>query len=81
VAPHDAAGATGDFGHQFRAEAVQDLIERALHRRQRREVLDHAVAAFDRLAGDDRIAVGVIGRAREEISFGVAVDLEQLGRK
>ena len=32
------------------AEAVQDLVERALHRRQRRQMLDHAVAALDGLA-------------------------------
>jgi hypothetical protein len=30
----DAARAAGDFGDQVGAEAVQDLIERALHRRQ-----------------------------------------------
>ena len=30
----DAARAAGDFGDKIGAEAVQDLIERALHRRQ-----------------------------------------------
>jgi hypothetical protein len=81
MAPDDAPGAAGDFGDEVRAEAVQDLIERALHRRQCREVLDHAVAAFDRLAGDDRIAGLVVSRTRENISVVVAVELEQLGRK
>src|SRR6266849_5678682 len=56
------------MGGQIRAEAVQDLIERALHRRQCGEVLDYAVAAFDRLAGDDRIAVVVIGRTLVDMS-------------
>ena len=34
VAPHDAPGAAGDFGDQVGAEAVQQLVKRALHRRQ-----------------------------------------------
>ena len=44
-------------------------------------MLDHPVAAFDRLARDHRIAVGVVSRAREEVAFVVAVELEQLGRE
>ena len=34
VAPDDAPRTSGDFGDEIGAEAVQDLIERALHRRQ-----------------------------------------------
>ena len=81
VAPHDAPRAPGDLGDEIGAEAVQDLIERALHRRQRGEMLDHAVAAFDRLARNDRIAVGVVSRARVEIALVVAEELEELRRE
>ena len=34
IAADDAARAAGDFGDEIGAKAVQDLIERALHRRQ-----------------------------------------------
>ena len=34
IAFHDAARAAGDLGDHLGAEAVQDLVERALHRRQ-----------------------------------------------
>ncbi len=34
AAPDDAARAAGDLGDEVGAEAVQDLVERALHRRQ-----------------------------------------------
>jgi hypothetical protein len=44
-------------------------------------MLDHPVAALDGLAGDDRIAVGVVGRTGVEVAFFVAVELEQLGRE
>ena len=44
-------------------------------------MLDHPVAALDGLARNHRIAVGVVGRAREEVALVVAVELEQLGRE
>ena len=44
-------------------------------------MLDHAVAAFDGLARDDRIAVGIVGRARLEIALVVGEELEELGRE
>ena len=44
-------------------------------------MLDHRIAAFDRLARDHRIAVGVSRRARMQVAFVVAVELEQLDRE
>jgi len=43
-------------------------------------MLDHAVAALDCLARDDRIAVGIVGRAGLEIALVVGEELEELGR-
>jgi len=43
-APHDAPGAAGDLGDCLGAEAMQDLIERALHGGQGGQMLDHAVS-------------------------------------
>ena len=77
----DAPRAAGDFGDKIGAEAVQDLVERALHRRQCGQVLDYPVAAFDRLARNDRVAVGVAGRARQDVAFLVAVEIEELRRE
>ena len=78
---HDAFGPAGHLGDELGTEAVQDLIERALHRRQRRQVLDHAVAALDRFTRDDRVPLGVIGRAGVDVAFLVGEELEQLGRE
>jgi hypothetical protein len=50
VAADNAARAAGHFGDKIGAEAVQDLIERAIHRRQRRQMFDQAVAALDGFA-------------------------------
>ena len=44
-------------------------------------MLDHAVAPFDGLARNHRIAGGVVCRAREEVPLIVAVELKQLGRE
>ena len=44
-------------------------------------MLDHPVAPFDRFARNHRIAVGVVRRARLQIAFVVAVELEQLRRE
>ena len=81
VALDDAPRTAGDLGDEIGAEAVQDLIERALDRRQGRQMLDHVVAPFDGLARDHRIAVGVISGARADILLVVGVELEQLGRE
>ena len=80
-AAHDPAAAPGHLGNHLGAEAVQYLVEGAVHRRQGRQMLDHPVAAFLSLARDDRIAVRVIGRAGMEVAFLVGVELEQLGRE
>ena len=77
---HDAPRAAGHFRHHLRAEAVQDLVERALDRGKRGEALDHAVARFDGLAALNRIAVAIDGPGRE-IALAVGERLEQLGRK
>ena len=47
---HDAARAAGDLGDHVGAEALDDLVERALHGRQRGELFDQRVAARDGLA-------------------------------
>ena len=44
-------------------------------------MLDHAVAALDGLARNHRIAVAVVGRARQQVALVVGVELEQLGRE
>ena len=62
------------------AEALHDLVERALHRRQRGEVLDHAVAALDGLAALHRLAVAK-DRPRGEIALAVGERLEELRRE
>ena len=48
---------------------------------KRGEMLDHPVAPFDRFARDERIAVGIVSRARVEIALVVGVEFEQLCRK
>ena len=55
----DAARASGDFGHHVGPEPLDDLIERAGHRRERGELLDQAVAARDGFAALDRLAVAI----------------------
>ena len=45
------------------------------------KMLDHAVAPFDGLARNHRIAGGVVCRAREEVPLIVAVEFKQLGRE
>ena len=54
---HDAAAAPGNFGHAIRPEMVQDLVERGLHRRKRRKLLDQPVADLDRFARLHGLAV------------------------
>ena len=53
------AGAAGDLGDGLAAEAVQNLVERGLHRRQRREFLDQGIAGGHGFLAQDRVALGV----------------------
>jgi hypothetical protein len=77
---HDAPRASGNLRHLVCAEALHDLVERALHRRQRRELLDQAVAAFNGLTALHRLAVAH-DRPRGQIAVIVRERLEQLGRE
>ena len=76
----DPARAARHLGHQVGAEALNDLVERAMDRRQRRQLLDQAVAAGDRLAALHGLAVA-IDRARGEIALAVGEGLVELGRE
>jgi len=62
---HDAPRAAGHFRHHLGAEALHDLIERALDGGERRQALDHAVASFDGVPALDRLAVKGDGPGRE----------------
>ena len=53
------ARASGDLGDCLAAEAVEDLVQRRLHRRQRRELLDQRIAGGHRFPAQDRVALGV----------------------
>src|SRR6266478_174164 len=55
----DAAGAASDFSDHVGSKPLDDLVEGAGHGRQRRELLDEAVAARDRLTALDRLAVSI----------------------
>ena len=76
----DAPGAAGHLRHHLRAEALHDLIERAMDGRQRRQFLDQPVAARDRLAAQDRLAVAA-HRTRGEIALLVGERLVELHRE
>ena len=52
-----AARAARHFGDDVGAEALDDLVERAGNRRQRRQLLDQAVAARDGVPASHRLAV------------------------
>ena len=77
---HDAPSASGDFRHGVRAEVMEDLVERALHRRQRGQMLDQAVAPRLGLARMHGLAVDEDG-TREQVAVLVGVGLVELGRK
>ena len=49
----------GDLGDGLVAETVQNLVERGLHRRQRRELLDQRIAGGHGFLAQDRVALGV----------------------
>ena len=55
--PHNAAAAARYFGHLIRSEMLNDLIERARHRRKACQLLDQRIASRDRFLGMDGLAV------------------------
>jgi hypothetical protein len=59
---------------------LHDLVERARHRRQCRQSLDHAIAALHRVAALHRLSVAE-HRAGGEIAFLVSVGLEEQRRE
>ena len=75
------ARAAGDLGHGVMAEAVDDLVERRLHRRQRAELLDERVALRHGLLAEHRVAVGVEDGPRHDIAVVVGEGLLQLHRE
>ena len=60
------------------AEAVDDLIQRGLHRRQGSELLDQRVALRHRFLAQHGVAVGVEDRPRHDIAVVVGEGLLQL---
>src|SRR2546429_533444 len=50
----DPARAAGYLGDHIRPKSLDDLVERAGHRRKRRELLDEAVAAYNGPTAFDR---------------------------
>ena len=63
------------------AEAVDDLVEGRLHRRQGAELLDERVALRHGLLAQHRVAVGVEDGPREDIAVVVGEGLLQLHRE
>ena len=53
----NAPGAAGHFGDHFRAKMMEHLVERGRHRRQGGQMLDHLLAACDRLAAENRLPI------------------------
>jgi hypothetical protein len=58
----DPPGAAGDLGNYIGSEPLNDLIERALDRLHRCQLLDEPIAPFEGIAALDGIAITVIGR-------------------
>ena len=52
-----AVGQTDDLGHDVGAEALDDLVERPRHGRQRGQLFDQRVAPAGSLATFDRLAI------------------------
>src|SRR3546814_8733758 len=70
VAPgYNAPRPAGHLGDSIRPEMLDDLIERARHRRQCRQSLDHRIAAANGLAVDDRVAVVIAHRPRRKTAL------------
>src|SRR3546814_21040492 len=57
------------LGDSIRPEMLDDLSERARHRRQCRQSLDHRIAAANGLAVDDRVAVVIAHRPRRKTAL------------
>jgi hypothetical protein len=76
----DAPRATRHLGHHVGAEALHDLVERAMNRRQRRQLFDQPIPARDGIATLDRLAVAING-PRAEIALAVGERLEKLRRE
>ena len=79
--PEHPARAPGDLGHGVVAEAVDDLIQRGLHRWQRAELLDQRVALRQGLLAEDGVVVGIEDGARHEVAVIVLEGLLQLHRE
>ena len=77
---HHAARASGHFGDEVRAEALDDLVERAGNGRQRSQPLDQLIAAGDGLAALDGLAVSEDGPGRE-VALAVGERLVELHRE
>ena len=75
------ARASGDLGDGLAAETVEDLVQRRLHRRQCRELLDQGIAGSDRFLAQDRVAFGVGHGPGHEIALVVGERLLQLHRE
>ena len=71
----------GDLGDGLMAEAVQDLIEGGLHRRQRGELLDQRIAGGDGLPAQDRVAIGTGHGSAHQVAVVISERLLQLHRK
>ena len=75
------ARAAGDLGDGLVPEAMHDLVERRLHRRQGRELLDEGVAPGGGLLADDGVAVVVEHGPRHDVALVVGEGLLELYRE
>ena len=75
------ARAAGDLGDGLVAEAVEDLVERGLHRWQRRELLDQRIAGGHGFLAQDRGALGVGHGPRHQVALVVGERFLQLHRE
>ena len=75
------ARAAGDLGDRLVPEAVHDLVERRLHRRQGRELLDEGVAPGRGLLAYGGVAVVVEHGPRHDVALVVGEGLLELHRK
>ena len=78
---HDPPGSARNLRDLLGAEAVHDLVERALDRRQSRQVVDHTIPALERLARLNGLAVGVEHGPGVQVAVRVRIDLVQLRRE
>ena len=76
----DAPGTSGHLRNNVGAKALHNLVERAVHRRQRGEMLDQPVASAHRFTALHRLAIPEHW-ARRKIAFAIGERLIQLRRK